>query len=150
MGQYLETANVQAWLQRTKFKISSVDSEFASMAQSYIFGELSQRYNTSLWLDSTDTPKLILHLLAMQIASYELRRGASEEDGRTTYADSLDKRVMDMVASILSGAVVLTGVVEVDTGIGAGPGFFPSNGTELLDVTDPNYAPRYFSMGYEF
>ena len=147
---YLSTAQVQAWLQKTKYKISSVESDFEIMAKEYIFGQLSQRYDISLWTNGTNTPALVMHLLAMQVASYELRRAGSEEDGRTTYADYLDKRVADMISGILSGSTILIGVPEIDLGLGAGPEFFPAEGSELLDPTDINFAPRYFTMGQLF
>lgn len=147
---FLTTENVQAWLQNTKYKISSVDQEFLTLAKEYIFGEVGQRYDTAAWLDSATTPTLILHLMAMQVASYELRRAASEEDGRTTYADFLDKRVCDMCASIVSGGTILSGAILLSTDPVGIPQFFPEEGSDQLYCTDDNFAPTYFSMKMQF
>jgi hypothetical protein len=148
---YLSTQDVQTWLQNTKYKISSVEEGFESAAVAYTFAEVAQRYDTSTWLNSASTPQLILTLLSMQVAAYELRRAAGEEDGRTTYADALDSRASAMCSAIVSGAVILPGAVVSDTGaLGLGPSFFPDFGADQRDPMDDTFAPLYFTMKHEF
>ena len=56
-------------------------------------------------------------ILGMQVAAYELRKAAGEEDGRTTYADALEMRLGKMCDAIVSGAIVLDGAPISTTGI---------------------------------
>jgi hypothetical protein len=147
---YLAVKDIQSWLQQSKYAISSVDSGFETAAVAYVFGEIQQRYDTSSWVNATTTPDLVLIALAMQVASYELRRAAGEEDGRTTYADFLDQRACKLVDSIVTGAVVLEGATVSTGSLGQGPAFFPDNGAELRDPSDPTFAPAYFSMSQIF
>jgi hypothetical protein len=148
---YLSVSDIQSWLQQSKYPISSVDAGLEAAAISYVFGEIGQRYDTSSWVSAATTPSIIKIILAMQVAAYELRKAAGEEDGRTTYADALEARLGKMCDAIVSGAIVLNGVPFSDTGtLGLGPAFFPADGDNLRETTDPDYAPAYFSMSHEF
>lgn len=147
---YLTAKDVQSWLQASKYHIASVDTGLEAAAVTYTFGELAQRYGTSSWVNAATTPDIVKIILAMQVASYELRRAAGEEDGRTTYADYLDSRSSKLVDAIVSGAIILDGQNVNTNSLGAGPAFYPSVGAELLSITDPDYAPLYFRMSVEF
>ncbi|MEQ1675077.1 MAG: hypothetical protein ABL876_00170 [Chitinophagaceae bacterium] len=148
---YLKTSDVQTWLQSSKYPISSVEDGFETAAKVYTFGEIGQRYDVSSWIDSTNTPSLVLTILAMQVAAYELRRAGGEEDGRTTYADKLEQRASDMVTAIVSGTAILPGEdIATDGALGLGPAFFPLEGSDLLDPCDPGFAPLFFKMDQRF
>ena len=86
----------------------------------------------------------------MQVASYELRRAASEGDGRTSYADFLDQRVCNMCASITIGTTILSGATALVSDPVGMPVFFPEDGSDQLAVSDDNYAATYFSMKQDF
>lgn len=151
---YLDVKKVQAWLQASKYKITTVDPELETAAKDYLFGEFAQRYDTSSWTDETNTPSLVLSTMAMLVASYHLRRAVSQDDGLASYADWLEGRVSKVCESIVSGSTVLPGVTpDADSSLGGGPLFYPTDLSTELYTTDPlneDSSIRSFTMGMEF
>lgn len=151
---YLNVKQVQAWLQSSKYHITTVDPELETAAKDYLFGEFAQRYDTSSWTTATNTPSLVLSTMAMLVASYHLRRAVSQDDGLASYADWLETRVSKVCESIINGSVTLPGVpTDTDSSLGSGPAYWPTDLATELSVTDPQNpesASRSFTMGMEF
>lgn len=130
---YVSVKDIQSWLQNTKFDVTSVDSRRETFAVNHIFGKLSQRYDTTIWTDDTDTPSVVLSLISMWMAASHLRIAASEEDGLVSYADWLDLTVTGTCDSIVSGAVDIEGIAEDSTSsLGGAAEFLPNNSSTTL------------------
>ena len=157
---YLVTTDVQPWLNQTKFNVTSVDPTHEQTAVNTVFGKISQRYDTSTWIDSATTPTLILNLLSMWVASVYLRRAASEEDGLTTYADWLEMRADAICDKIVEGAIDIPGVEEDPlTSLGGSSVFFPTDAATQIWEDSHEFdgssfaegaAPRAFTMDQRF
>lgn len=157
---YLDTDRVQAFLQHTKFNIGGVEEEYESVA-TIVIGKVTQRYDTSVWLDEDTTPDLILNLMAMLAAAMYLRKVASEEDGLTSYADSLESRVDAICEAIVNGTLVIDGeTYNSEFPTGSGPSYFPDETATALyednnsrpdgSTWEENAAPRVFGMSQQF
>jgi hypothetical protein len=151
---YLNVDQVQSWLQSTKYPLSHVDTTFEGLASTTVLGKLSQRYDTSGWNDAATTPVLVIQIMSMLVASYELRKFASEEDGRTTHADWLEERAMMLCSDIVDGCIDIEGLdPNPASALGGGPLFWPTDQSTILADTHPTDAlasPRAFSMGMYF
>lgn len=133
MPTYVTLGQVQSWLQDTKYTLSEVDDELEGSASDKVIGFLSQRYDVSGWTNDTNTPALVIRLIAMLTAARTLRRAISEDDGKTLYPDWLEERVMKMLEGLVDGSISIPGVEpDPDSPLGSGPIFFPTNqATEL-------------------
>lgn len=151
---YLSVDQVQAWLQSTKYPVPVVSETFETTASTTVLGKISQRYDTSGWTNSTNTPKLVLSIMSMLVAAYEMRKYASEEDGLTSHAEWLEERAMTMCADIVDGCIDLAEADPSTTSsLGGGPLFWPTDDSTLFAETyphDANASPRAFSMGMYF
>jgi len=151
---YLESADVQAWLQHSKFPVTAVAEELDAWAAQQVVGKLAQRYVTSSWLDGSTTPILVKSIMAMLVASAMLRRAISENEGESAYPNWLEKRAYDLCDSIVAGSIDLpTEDVDPDSSLGGGPVFFPTDASTTLWETDPTAegaAPLYSTMAEKF
>lgn len=149
---YVDSAKVQAWLEESKFPVTSLNVEFELSARNIIFAELSQRYDTTTWTNDTNTPPIVLNLLAMQIAAFEYRAATSQEAIVDSYADQLEERLNKVVCAIASGAYPLPDAYPVDTtsSVGGGPVFFPTDLSTELEEWEEGFTPLNFRMNMEF
>jgi len=127
----LDEADVNQYLQTTKFSVTAVSLNIVNYIETSIFAKLNRRYDTSLWVDNGTTPALVIHLMEMWYAGFYLRKIISEEDGLTSYADWLQDEVDRQCSDIASGAISLIGVTEYEDGA-ARPEFFPNDASTLL------------------
>lgn len=146
---YVTPDQVQSWLQVGKWDIlplPGVNTELELLAADTVLSYLEQRYDTSGWTDSTNTPGMVLRMIAMLVAAYTLRKAISEDDGLSIYPDWLDSRVMKLLEGLVSGAIDLPGVdPDPESPLGASAEFYPTDeSTQIwLDETggDPFVAP---------
>lgn len=151
---YLSKEQVQSWLNDDKYPLVTVNENYETTAVAVVLGKLSQRYDTSVWTDGVTTPKLVVSIISMLVAAYEMRQVASEEDGRTSHAEWLEKRAMELTTDIVDGCIDLPGV-DTDPGsdLGGGPLFWPTDASTALAEEcswDPLASPKVFRVGMEF
>jgi hypothetical protein len=129
---YVTEASVQKWLENHKYNIAGIDDELVETAIDVAFSLLTRRYDTTTWIDSSSTPRIVLKILNMLVASYTLRRSISADDGVANYADWLEKRALELLAGLAGGQLEIPGV-DPDPGATATEGleFWPTQ-----DATD--------------
>jgi|SRR5687768_408978 len=129
---YVTEKSVQSWLENTKYNLSGLDSEHVETAIDVAFSLLTRRYDTTVWTDDSTTPRLVLKLLNMLVASYTLRRSIMEDDGTANYADWLEKRALSLLEGLAGGQLEIPGV-DPDPGATSTEGleFWPTQ-----DATD--------------
>lgn len=149
---YVDSEKVQAWLESSKFPIVSVNPNFEETAVNLIFAELSQRYDTTTWVDSSTTPPIVLNILAMQIAAFEYRAAVAQEDGLEHYSDKLEARINQLVSAIATGALSLPSDYPVDStsSLGGGAEIFPTDASTALEDWEEGATPMSFTMTLEF
>jgi hypothetical protein len=153
---YVTLAQVQSWLQEDKYDVlpSGYSAEQESLAADKILATLEARYATSTWTNSTNTPGMVVRMIAMLVASYTLRKAVSQDDGIASYADWLESRVDLLLAGLISGEIDLPGVdPDPNSPGGASVGFFPTEVATQLWLEDPTAeggAARWFTMQQVF
>jgi hypothetical protein len=158
---YVTLAQVQSWLQQDKYDIQLdgilVDQEL--LAADKIIATLEQRYNTAGWTDNTNTPGMVLRMIAMLVASFILRKAISQDDGIATYCDWLESRVDALLAGLIDGSIDLPGVdPDPDAPLSGSIVFYPTDEAtqQWEDDTGGNPfitsdgAARWFSTGQVF
>jgi hypothetical protein len=152
---YLDTAQVQAWLNEYKYTlVGDPDPQLVQTAVDIVLGRVAYRYDTSTWVDDATTPNLALDIMAMLVAAYTLRRAVSEDDGIATYSNWLERRADKLLDDIVNGTLDLPGVPIDDTAPAAlGPAFYPDDASTGLWEDDHNAeggAARWFTMQQVF
>jgi hypothetical protein len=147
---YVTEAQVQEWLQQSKYDIQGVDLELEDTAKDAAFSLLERRYNTLVWTNNTNTPAMVLNLITMMTASLILRRAIGEDDEATAYPDWLWNRAYKILEGLASGLLELPGTDpdpgSVEEGV---PAFFPTDAATDLWFDDPTAegaAARAFDM----
>lgn len=133
-------SQVQQWLEQTKLTVTSIDVDLAESAREVAFSTLVNDYDTTQWVDSTTTPKLVQNAISMLIAAWIYNRAYSEEGGAATYGDDLEAKAYTLLGGITDGTIAL----EEYPGVGAVAetvSFFPDDSTGALEVYD--------GLGYE-
>lgn len=126
---------VQQWLETTKLTLASLDAELAETAREVAFSTLVNSYDTTVWVDTNTTPKLVQSAIAMLIAAWEYNRAYSEEGGEATYGKDLEEKAYGLLNGIADGQVAL----EEYPGVGAQSetiSFLPDDSTGALEVYD--------------
>lgn len=135
---YVTQAEVQQWLQQSKYNITGLDSELEAHAVDVAFSLLSRRYDVSPWTDSTTTPGLVLNLITMLVASYALRRAIGEDEGLHDYPDWLESRATSLLEGLADGLLEIPGTDPDPSSAEEGaPAFWPTQAATDLWFDDP-------------
>jgi hypothetical protein len=147
---YVTEAQVQQWLQATKYNITSLDDELVAHARDVAFSLVSRRYDTSTWVDDATTAEMVLNLMTMLVASYTLRRVIGEDDGGHDYPDWLESRATTLLEQLSTGTISIPGVpTDGNSPEGGVPTFWPTEQATDLWFEDPHAegaAARAFDM----
>jgi hypothetical protein len=66
----LENADVQAFVDETKFEVTAIPDGLEANAVSLIFGILRKKFDTTLWVDALTTPHNVKVALALMVCSW--------------------------------------------------------------------------------
>lgn len=150
----ITTADVQAWLQKSKYPLAfgtsgdTFDAELEEAARTAVFGKLSLkgRYDVSGWADEGATPQPVRSVIAMLVAAWTYSRAVSEDENSegTSYSDKLERRAWQIIESILADELDIGQLPDDGKAIARSIIFYP---TDDQDDTDEG---RMFSVGAEF
>ncbi len=128
-----------------------METELIAHLETEILARLNSVYDTSTWVDSTTTPKLVRTIISKTYASFYIDRWYSEdqEEGND-YAARLMQNAEMLITGIIDGNIEIPGEGVPDTP--RGPSFFPTDASSALTPTDdhPEYGGPYFSLSKQF
>src|SRR4051812_32469360 len=101
---------VQQWLEPTKLTLTDVDTELDATWYAKVASTLSGRYDTSSWLNDTNTPAMIKVIISMYIAGTLYNRAYSEEGDVASYGTWLIRYADNLLSAVDSGQAVLVGL----------------------------------------
>lgn len=161
-GIRITTVNVQAWLETTKLNIAGVEADLDLQLETRVLAQLEAGFDVSTWLTPTSTPEIVRSVLAMKYAAAILDRQFSEDSSATDpYAAQLNLMADDLVTGMLTGTVVVDGVLSGQPAT-EGPDFYPTDVSSVPGLHqdsqwssnyyqgDPSLGPPKFSMGQRF
>jgi hypothetical protein len=110
---YLDSDDVQPWLETTKLTIGSIEAALESTFINTVFGRVSARYTTTTWNDEASTPGLVIQVVAMLYAAAFYRRQYSEDlEGDPAWPVWLEKTANTTLMQIVDGTIDLPVVID--------------------------------------
>lgn len=141
---------VQGWLDPAKLTLGSLDTELDANLEEEIIDRLSVAYDTSVWTNSSNTPKLVKTIISKTYASWIIDRFYSEdqEEGND-YAARLNANAEMLITSLINGTITIPGT---DPAFSRGPSYYPNDASSAQTPTsdDPSLGGPYFSLGRSF
>jgi hypothetical protein len=133
-------ADVNAWLERTKIAVQSVDPTLETTAIARVFGRLSSMYDVTTWTDASTTPTLVRAMVAMHVAAWTYNRAYTEDspDG-SPYANWLLNEAALWVSQTVDGVLTLTDAAPASTAP-TGPSAYPDDSTGASQQYDDSGA----------
>lgn len=142
----VEEAN--SWADQVKLNLSVLDSELEESMATQVLARVSQAYETTSWVSSGTTPKLIRKIIAMMYVGWYFQRTYSEEEETNSYGLMLIAQAERLIEGIVTGSLSLPDSSEPSLNVDA-PSFYPTDASSLLTPTvdDPSLGGAKFSMG---
>lgn len=119
--------------------LAAVDPQLSESARLIALGKLSSVYDTTTWVDTGTTPRLVRAAISMLVAAWEYQRAYGEEED-STYGRRRERQAYDLLDGIVNGDITLEEYPEIGAESGT-PVFYPndlSNASEVYDAMD-NY-----------
>lgn len=145
---YITVDEANAYADKNKLIVNSVDVDLETSQATQLFAKLGQVYDVSTWVDDTTTPSLVRKVLAMLYTGWFYLRTYSEEEDVSNYGQLLIDQANDLVNGIVAGTLVLSDVsvpaINPDQ-----PSFYPTDASSELTPTyeDKSLGDAVFSMG---
>jgi hypothetical protein len=154
----IEVDDAQPFAAQRKLDLgTSLDGDLVESVASMVLGQIQPAYDTSGWVDSTTTPRMVRAIIGMYYVAWYYQRTYAEDTGTATYADRLLRWAQMLINGILAGNTILTDVATpvVDHGV---PAFYPNDLSSATDPSDLDWSdsergsvgPAYFTMGQVF
>jgi hypothetical protein len=148
MTNHITPAEAQAWAEGTKLTIATLDNELELHLSTEVIDRLASAFDTSTWVDSATTPKLVRTIISKLYVAWFYDRQYSEDiEQGNNYADRLKANAETLIAGLIAGTIGLPGVADT-----VGPVFYPTDASSAQQPTvdDPSLGPAAFSMGMRF
>jgi cytochrome oxidase Cu insertion factor (SCO1/SenC/PrrC family) len=151
----ISLAEAQAWVEATKFTITTIssppNSDMLVQLEEEVLARVASVYDTTTWVDATTTPRLIRVAIAKLFVAWAYRRQYSESviDSDAEYAMQLEGNAELIIAGIVDGSIEIPGLPGSATN---SPAFYPNDASSAMEPTfdDPSLGPAAFSMGQVF
>lgn len=147
----ITAAQAQAWFDKTKLNIDSLDEHLLPEIETEVLARLGAAFDTSTWIDEPTTPRLVKTIISKLYAAYFYHRQYSEDTlDENTYAAKLEENAELLITGLIDGTIDLPEVVTSEpTGQ---PAFYPDDASSALEATadDRSLGPNVFSMGDVF
>lgn len=107
--------DVQAWFTDNRLSLEATDTlpeEVNVTAE--VLASVSNRYDTSTWLNAATTPRLIRSIISARVAAIRYRKHYADQLDEIAYADWLDEWAMNILEGIVNGTIPLTDVPADD------------------------------------
>jgi|ERR1041384_2921449 len=141
--------DVQAWVEPTKLKPSSLDLDHLSQIEEEVLARIASAYDTSTWVDKSTTPRLIQVIIAKVYTGWLYDKFYSENQNYpNNYARMVRSNAENLIQGILNGTIEIPGVTTtISSAV-----FYPNDASSALAPTtdDPSLGPAKFSLGKVF
>jgi hypothetical protein len=135
---HVTVGDVQVYLDVNKLALPENDPlEEDQTFADIVFASVGQVYDFSSWTNETTTPALIRRVLAMLIAANRYNKIYSEEDDAgNRYADKIEARALEILASISDGTILLYDASLLPLPETHDPSFYPNDATGASIIYD--------------
>lgn len=105
---YITVAEANAWTDKSKLNLATLDGELEKSVAGQVLAEASQAYDVSSWVDLTNTPSLVRKIIAMMYVAWYFERVYSEDTSTSDYGIMLMTKADELLKSIVDGTILLT------------------------------------------
>ena len=151
---YVTKEEVNAWLEPTKLSVTTIEVELETQVANMIMGQLGGSFDTSVWTNNTNTPKLIRTIIAMHYAAWVTDRAFSDSsDELNAYAQLLRSMADANIAGLIAGVLTYDDIPPTGDGTDiSSPAFFPNDlsSSQKPTADSPHDGPAVFQMGQVF
>lgn len=153
----VDVTDIQPWLEPTKLNLgnalSASDAGQLDQIETEVIGQIASSYDTSTWIDSASTPKMVKVIIAKMFCAWYYSKMYSEDIGgyENTYAVRVLANANNLMAGVIDGTIQL--VDAPDQSVTAGqPSFYPNDASSAMCPTpdDPSLGGPWFSLGQVF
>jgi|SRR5882762_5154585 len=146
----ISVQQAQAWGEQTKLPITGLDVPLLTQIENQVLATLSEGFDVSTWLDSTNTPPIVQQILSMLYVSWFYNRQYSEDQEHVNvYATLLRAEAESLIVGLLDGSIIMP---NQPISAADGPTFYPNDSSTAAETTnlDTSLGPASFSMGRIF
>lgn len=146
---YVSVGDLNAWTDQVKLDVTEIDEDLLDAQVTEVLAGVAAAYDTSTWLDDSDTPSLVKKIIAMMYVGWFYQRTYSEDDNVNSYGLMLIARAQALITGIVAGTIVLPDApVGSATNIDS-PVFYPTDASSGATPTfdDMSLGGPAFSMG---
>ena len=143
-------AEIQGWLDPVKLTLASIDTELLAHLEEETLTRISSVYDTSGWVSSSTTPKIVRTAISKYYASWLMDRFYSEnQDEGNDYARRLCDNADMVVSGILNRTIILPEEPEPTYDVAS---YYPNDASSAQEPTadNPSLGGPYFSLGRNF
>ncbi len=144
------TEDVRAWVESSKLNVQALDLEHLDQIETEVLARVGTVYDTSAWLDSSATPRLIQVIIAKMYAGWLYDKLYSENQSESNqYAQQIKTNAEQLIMGLLDGTIEIPGVVASSPQEAS---FYPNDASSALNPTsdDTSLGPAKFSIGRVF
>ena len=106
---YLNTALVDAWTNTEKVTWAAVvDESLDSQVASQVLARVSKAFDTSTWIDTDTTPRLILSIIAMNYVGRKFQEMYGDDSLNSDYGTAIITDANNLLINLLAGDLILT------------------------------------------
>ena len=150
---HIVLGDVKAWLEKTKLDPSTIEANLETQIATLIKSRLQPVFDTSGWVNDSNTPPLVRTIIAMYYVAAIYDRTYTDEnpEDTNTYANVLRRLADANIAGLLNGSLVLPEDPDAADFSGQ-PSFFPTDASSANDPTptSPSDGGPAFLMGSVF
>jgi len=142
---------VQGWTEKNKLKLSTLDLDLLNSIETETLARLSSAYDTTGWLNETNTPAIVQVIICKYYVSWIYDRAYSENQlSVSRYGLMLRANAEMLISGLIDGTIDIPGVTPI--GSAGGPSYYPNDASSALEPTfdDLSLGPAKFSMGKAF
>lgn len=136
--------DVQSWFTTDRLSLELTDDiPEESNISPQVLAVVSNRYDTSTWIDPTSTPRLIRSVIAARVAALRYRKVyADQMEGEFEYSTWLEEWALTTLNGIADGSLPLLDVPTDDlteAQSAASISFFPTDTDEIKFTMDAEF-----------
>lgn len=146
----IKADDVRAWVESSKLNPQALDLVFLDQLEEEVLARVGSVYDTSTWVNDTNTPKLIKVIIAKTYSGWLYDKYYSENQSEpNNYSQMLKANAEMLIAGLVDGTIELPGVVPAAP---QSASFYPNDASSAQEPTleDPSLGPAKFSLGRVF
>lgn len=146
---YIVLAEPQTWAEASKLTMTALDEGLTDTIATEVLARLAGIFDTSPWVDTTTTPKLVRKIIAMKYVGWYINRTYSSDEGMSLYAWRILQMADNLISGLIDGSIILVDDTNPANALSGTAQFYPTDASSALEPTidDMSLGGPSFTMG---